>query len=233
MTASHQRTARILLALAALLGLPRPASAGLLPEPELELTLDASLLVAAAPKEQKPPEKPKAAPKPADTSLDFDLLGTPAPPPIKFDEAKMKQRRTMLDLHQKVGFGLLGLQLATTVVGQLNYSDKYGTHPPVTGQYELPHTVLAYSTLAVFAVNGAIAVLAPSNPVKKDQYDRMTVHKVGMALATVGMIAQGVVGIRADRLEGRIDQASVAKTHLAIGYATLAAVGVAVGALIF
>jgi len=103
----------------------------------------------------------------------------------------------------------------------------------VTGRYELSHTVLAYSTLGVFAVNGAIALLAPSNPVKKDKYDRVTLHKVAMAVATAGMVAQGVVGIHADQREGRIDQASIARTHLVIGYATLAAVAVGVGALVF
>jgi cytochrome b561 len=184
-------------------------------------------------KEAKPAPPAAAPQKPIDTSLDFDLLGKPAPPPIKFDDAAMKQRRTMLDYHQKIGLGLVALQLATTVVGQLNYTDKYGTNPAVTGKYELPHTVLAYSTLAVFAVDGSLALFAPSNPVKKKEYDRMTIHKVGMAIATAGMVAQGVVGIRADQLEGRIDQASVAKTHLVIGYVTLAAVAVAVGALVF
>jgi hypothetical protein len=190
-------------------------------EESLQLTFDHRLLVAAAPK----------APPP-DLSVDFDLLGQAPPPLIRIDDAALKRRRTLLDLHQKVGLGLLGLQLATTVVGQLNYSDKYGANPPVTGRYELSHTVLAYSTLGVFAVNGAFALLAPANPVKRDKFDRMTLHKVGMALATVGMVAQGVVGVYADRREGRLDQAGIARTHLVIGYATLAAVGVAVGALV-
>jgi cytochrome b561 len=235
-TATPLKTTRALLAALALAGLlatPLRAVAGLSLEPELQLTSPAQLLVAAAPKESKPAQPAAAPPKPIDTSLDFDLLGTPAPPPVKLDDAAMKQRRWMLDLHQKIGLGLVALQLATTVVGQLNYTDKYGTNPAVTGKYELPHTVLAYSTLAVFAVDGSIALFAPSNPVKKKEYDRMTLHKVGMAIATAGMIAQGVVGIRADQLEGRIDQASVARTHLVIGYVTLAAVAVAVGALVF
>ena len=238
MTTSPPGTARALLAalaLAALGALPLPAAADLF-EPSLELASPAQLLVAAAAVDQKPeqkPAKPAAGPsKPADGSLDFDLLGAPPPPQLKYDEQAMKTRRTMLDLHQKLGFVLVGLEVATTVVGQLNYSDKFGANPPVTGQYQLTHAVLAYSTLAVFAVNGAIALLAPANPVKKDRYDRMTVHKVGMAVATAGMIAQGVVGIHARQREGYVDQAGIAKTHLVIGYATLAAFAVAVGALV-
>jgi len=232
-TASPPRTIRAALALALLVASPLRAAADLAPEPELQLTSPAQLLVAAAPKEPNPAQPAAAPQKPVDTSLDFDLLGTPAKPQLQLDDAAMKRRRTMLDLHQKIGLGLVALQLATTVVGQLNYTDKYGSNPPVTGKYELSHTVLAYSTLAVFAVDGSLALFAPSNPVKKEGYDRMTLHKVGMAIATAGMVAQGVVGIRADQLEGRVDQASVAKTHLVIGYVTLAAVAVAVGALVF
>jgi multidrug efflux pump subunit AcrA (membrane-fusion protein) len=67
----------------------------------------------------------------------------------------------MLQLHQKVGIGLAALTLATVVVGQLNYSDKYGSNAPVTGQYEATHTVLSFTTLGVFAVDGKTARFVP------------------------------------------------------------------------
>jgi cytochrome b561 len=199
---------------------PRGAAAGLLLDETLTLELAG-------------PTPAPSGPKPADLSLDFDLLGKAAPPEIKIDDQAMKKRADMLQLHQKIGIGLAALTLATTVVGQLNYTDKYGSNAPVTGKYEATHTVLAFTTLGVFAIDGTIALLAPANPVKRDSYDRVTVHKVGMALATVGMVAQGVVGVYADQQEGRIDQGKIAKTHLVIGYATLAAMAVAVGALVF
>jgi cytochrome b561 len=179
------------------------------------------------------PASVQPAPKPADLSLDFDLLGKPPEPKVAIDDEAMKRRASMLGIHQKLGLGLAALTLATTVVGQLNYNDKYGANPPVTGKYEAAHTVLAFTTLGVFAIDGTIALLAPGNPVKTDRYDRVTVHKVGMALATVGMLAQGVVGVYANQQEGRIDQAKIARTHLVIGYATLAAMAVAVSALVF
>lgn len=242
MIASPPRRTRVRLPwllLVALAALPGAARADLTPEPELRLTLESPLLAAAgtpapdAAQAGKPKEaKPATPAKPVDTSLDFDLLGAPPAPQVRFDDEAMKRRRTMLDLHQKIGLGLVGLQLATTVVGQLNYNDKYGPHPPVTGKYQLTHAVLAYSTLAVFAVNASIALFAPANPVKKEHYDRLTVHKVAMALAAAGMVAQGVVGIHARQREGYVDQAGIAKTHLVIGYATLAAVAVGVGALV-
>jgi len=207
--------AALLLAVA-----PRGAAAGLLLDEALVLDLAGS---APAP----------SGARPADLSLDFDLLGKPLPPQVRIDDEAMKTRASMLGVHQKLGLGLAALTLATTVVGQLNYNDKYGSNAPVTGQYEATHTVLAFTTLGVFAVDGTIALLAPGNPVKKEKWDRVSVHKLGMALATAGMIAQGVVGVYADQQEGRIDQAQIARTHLAIGYATLAAMAIAISVLIF
>jgi hypothetical protein len=207
-------------ALALLAALPRGAAAGALLDEELSLQPRRPLLLAAAGKATDP-------------SLDFDLLGKPTAPKVKLDDAALKRRRWMLDVHQATGLGLFALQLATTVVGQLNYLDKYGSNAPVTGRYELPHTVLAYTTLGVFAVDGGLALFAPGLPTKKTTYDRLTLHKVGMAFATAGMVAQGVVGVYADQREGRTNQKSIARTHLVIGYATLAAVGVAVGAIVF
>lgn len=175
-----------------------------------------------------------AAAPAADPSLDFDLLGTPPPVAPSADDGAMRRRRGMLKLHQGLGLGLVGLHLGATVVGQLNYSDKYGSNAPLTGRYELSHSVFAYSTVGVFAVNGVLALLAPTPKAKvKRGFDRVSLHKLGMAVATAGMLAQGVLGVYTDSREGYLNQQDYAKAHLAIGYATFAALGVAVGALVF
>jgi hypothetical protein len=177
-----------------------------------------------APPPSSPPETP---------SLDFDLLGAPAKTPVpSVDAGALRLRRTMLSVHQAIGFGLVGLQLATTVVGQLNYSDRFAGGPS-TAQYQLTHKALAYTTLAVFAVDGLLALLAPS-PIKSPRkLDRVMVHRIAMLVAALGMVAQGVTGIRARELEGYQDQERLATVHLAIGYTTLAAVLVGVGVLVF
>jgi len=213
----HARAAPGLIALA-LLGAPGTSRAG-------------SLADELSPRQPPPLRLALAAQK--DPSLDFDLLGKPKAPALAIDEAAMKRRRWMLSLHQNAGIGLMALELATTVVGQLNYLDKYGSNAPVTARHELSHAILAYTTLGAFAVNGTVALLAPSAPKKKDAFDRMTIHKAGMAVAAAGMLAQGVVGIYTDRREGRLNQPDAARVHLVIGYVTLAAMTTAVGALVF
>jgi hypothetical protein len=217
------RHAAALLAVAALAAAPRPARA--LHLLDAELTLDGSgasprpLLVALA-----------AAPPPSD--LDFDLLGKATAPPPSKEDARMSKRRSMLQTHQKIGLGILGLEVATVVVGQLNYNDKFGTAN--TGKYVLPHKVLGYTTFGVFAIGGSFALFAPSPANKPNRgWDRVRVHKLGMLLATAGMVAQAVTGITTRNREGYLNQEQIAKTHLLLGYGTLAATGVAVGALVF
>ncbi len=174
------------------------------------------------------------APSPPSTgpgSLDFDLLGAAKPPP-PIDEKALHLRRTMLTAHQGLGFGLFALQLATTVVGQLNYSDRFGNGPS-TGKYEQTHAVLAFATLGAFGTNALLALLAPKAAHKNEGFDRVTLHKIAMGTAAAGMIAEGVLGVYTAQREGYLNQPSVAKAHLAIGYLTMAAVTVGVGALVF
>jgi hypothetical protein len=174
-----------------------------------------------------------AATAPAEgPSLDFDLLPDPPKPQVPVEDQSLRLRRRMLNLHQAVGFGLFGLQLASTTVGQLNYNDKFGIDN--TGRYKLSHQVLVYTNLAAFAAAGTLALFAPSPKGPKTKgIDRITVHKIAMGVATVGMLAQGVLGIQTARREGYLDKQDYGRAHLAIGYATLAAMGVGVGVLVF
>jgi hypothetical protein len=180
-----------------------------------------SLRVALA--ERAPPPGP----------LDFDLLGDAPKAQIPPEDPSLRTRRKMLTTHQAFGFGLLGLQLATTVVGQLNYSDKFD---PVenTARYEATHRYMAWTNLGAFAATGALALFAPrAKGAKRAGVDRVTVHRVAMALAAGGMLAQGLLGWQTARREGYLDKQDYGRAHLAVGYATLAAMGVAVGVLVF
>jgi cytochrome b561 len=187
--------------------------------------------LAVAANQQGSEEKKKPDTEPG---MDFDLLGEPEkPPPPSADAKTMRLRSKMLGAHQAMGVGLLALQVATTTVGQLNYSDKFSGGPN-TNRYKQPHAILAYTNLGVFVATGAIALLAPEPPgLKRSGFDRVTLHKVSMFTAAAGMAAQVVLGVYTAQREGFQNQDQLATAHLAIGYATLAAMLVGVSAIVF
>lgn len=181
---------------------------------------------------EKQPATPGTGKDTANGSLDFDLLGEAKAPPVPPEDRVMKRRRRMLGIHQTVGIGLYSLQVATTVVGQLNYNDKFGDAN--TGRYKLPHQVLAYSTVALFAANGALALLAPEAPGQQGRgFDRVALHKVSMFTAAAGMAAQVALGIYTARREGFENKQDFGRVHLIVGYATLAAMTAGVAAIVF
>lgn len=221
MNARNPLTLALALALGAVALVPAFAAAADLLDAERSLAparrLDLRVALAAAPRDGP--------------SLDFDLLGDAPPPAAPAADRSLRTRRRMLDLHQGIGLGLLGLQLGSTVTGHLNYADKFGTAN--TGRYKATHQVLVYSNLVAFAVVGGIGLFAPTEKNAPPRpYGRTTIHKIGMALATAGMISQGLLGIQTARREGYLDKQDYGRVHLAVGYATLAAMGVAVGALV-
>src|SRR5437763_10474467 len=90
------------------------------------------LCLSAAPALAQQPEQP----------LDFELLPE-SKPTLKVDESEVRLRRTLLTLHKGVGLGMFALSLANTVVGQLNYSDRFASGPS-TGQYQLAQQTTSY-----------------------------------------------------------------------------------------
>jgi hypothetical protein len=219
----HPGALRALTAALGVLALaPGRAEALSLLEPQLsvERAPAPSLRVALA--DEKSPGPP----------LDFDLLGEPPKAKIPQEDPSLRRRRQMLTLHQGLGIALYATQLTTTVVGQLNYNDKFGIDN--TGKYTQPHMVLAYTNIGAFALTGVVALLAPrAKGAKSEGFDRVTVHRISMAVATAGMLAQGFLGWKTAQREGYLDKPDYGRTHLVVGYATLAAMTVGIGALVF
>jgi hypothetical protein len=193
-------------------------------EPALAAASAPPMLALAAAAE---PAAPAAAP-----GLDFDLLGVAAAPPPT-DAGRMNTRRVMLKTHQALGLGLVAAQLGSTVAGQLNYSDKFSSGDN-TNRYRELHSVAAWTNIGLFAVTGGVALFAPSPRGKTDAgFDRVKRHKLAMIAATAGMLAQGALGLYTASREGYENQQSTAQIHLALGYATTAALLLGVGALVF
>ena len=185
------------------------------------------------------PTAPRESPAPSSASgLDFNLLGdTPPKAPAaaardRAFEAKVHRRRQMLQWHQGLGLATLVALAATCVIGQLNYQDKYGRGPD-DSRYYSAHLGLGVGTTALFATTGMLALLAPNPYPKPVRFDTALVHKLSMALATAGMVAQVVLGPIVAAREGKLDQKDWALAHLVTGYSTFGFMATGVVAYVF
>ncbi len=184
------------------------------------------------------PRSPKSPPSPAPPDLGFDLLAPPPPtsPATAAANAaldgKVRLRRRMLTAHQAIGFVTLAALAATCVVGQLNYYDKYMSGD-FNEQYARPHLWLGIGTTALFAVTGLLAVAAPNPYPKEVKFDTALVHKISMAIATAGMVAQMVMGPITSYRVGHSDQQDWALAHLVTGWATFGFMALGVVTYVF
>jgi hypothetical protein len=177
------------------------------------------------PSTPSPPPEGRSAPAP---DQDFDLLAPQKPP----DEAakqrdlelmqQLRRRRTMLQLHQIGGYATMATVTAAVVLGQINYLDKYAGGGD-TGRWITPHAIAAFTAAGVFTATGLLAVLAPSPLEKPVRVDTATLHKIAMAVATAGIVAQVVLGPITASKEGQLSQRDYALAHQIIGYTTLVA----------
>jgi hypothetical protein len=193
--------------------------------------LIAAATLAADPLPPAPADAPKDPAAQAAPSLDFDLDVAPVQSPEEAARAARRAeeverqvalRRTMLELHQVVGLGMLASMAATSVVGNLNLVDRYGGGGD-TGRYRLLHRGLVIGTSTLFAAGGTLGFLAPVPFEKKLRLDTATIHKALMIMATAGMVTQIVLGIVTASLDGRLVQVDLVTAHQVVGYVTLGA----------
>ncbi len=193
-----------------------------------------SLIAASARAEDAGPDAPRgtaptaSAPPSGGDSFDFNFMpqANPAEEAARKKHAeevekKARTRRKMLLAHQALGFVTLAVLAATCVVGQFTYLDKYGGGNDDNRALYASHAVLAIASTSLFATTGALAVAAP-NPYEKSRwhFDTALVHKASMLLATLGMVAQIVLGPITASREGHLDQRDLALAHVITGYAT-------------
>lgn len=220
---------------------PPPSQSVTAPEPlPAARAVPASYKPEAAPEAvaQQPAQDAPMQGTPAEESSDddFDLL-EPLEEASKAQmdpalERKIGRRRTMLKLHQGLGFAMTAGLITTTVVGQLQFNDSFrggGDDRNLLGL----HRGLAIGTSALFASVGLLGLLAPEPFEKQFQWDTITFHKILMSIATVGMLAQVVLGIMATDRYGRLSETDFATAHQVVGYTTLGAVSAGVLTLFF
>ncbi len=191
---------------------------------------------AAAPAEEgKEPAPPPAEAKPSLTprppsSLDFELLPPPKEKGNPELERQVRTRRELLTLHQGAGFATLAALVATTVVGQLDFDDRFRGGGD-TGKYHGWHTGLAIGTSALFAGTGALALLAPKPYPTPLRLDTAVLHKIAMGAAAAGMVTQIVLGVVSRGQTGSVSERNLATAHQIVGYGTLGAM--TVGTVVF
>ncbi len=163
--------------------------------------------------------------------LGFDLLGE-APTPSPTDDRQLTGRHAVLKVHQGIGLALLTLELATTVLGQLNYQDRFAGDQ--SNRFKQLHAGFGYATFTLSATNAAIALLAPkSTGIERAHFDRIALHRLSMFIAGAGMVAQVVLGVISSQHVGQASERTLARVHLGVGYGTLVATAVGVGAIVF
>lgn len=177
------------------------------------------------------------------SNLDFDLFdGTPAPAvPAALNpelEAQVTSRRALLHTHQILGISTLAAMAMTTLLGQLNYHDLYGSGGR-NGYFMWPHRVSMAATTTLFATTGTYAMLAPE-PYEGAVEDRgvstATVHKTFTALSTLGMLTQiglGFVTARKADAGNPNGLKKMAQIHELVGYGTFGCLAVAGAAWVF
>jgi len=165
--------------------------------------------------------------------LDFDFFGgqpgeggqpTEASKAAAADaEAKGHTRRWMLRTHQILGIHTWVLMTGTVIVGQLNYNELYGGGSG-DRKWQSPHRVLVLSTSVAFAATAAFAIFAPNPYPKPLHFDTGLVHRIAVIGATLGMVAEGVLGWTATHQADAGNPnhlRTMARAHQIVGYTTL------------
>lgn len=178
--------------------------------------------------------EPAARPPPEDV----DLLPAPAAADAaqvarqQELERELRTRRKMLQLHQLGGMLTLASLGATVIFGELNYIDRYGGGGDTRRWYEW-HRWSAFTSAAIFAGTGALALFAPSPLEKPMRLDTAMLHRIAMGVATAGMVTQIVLGFVTASKGGSVSQRDFALAHQIVGFATFGATAVGFGVLTF
>jgi hypothetical protein len=234
----------VLLPLSLVLGLSAPASAAKMKSHASAASAEGD---SKTPTEEEPASSGDEGPGAKKPALDFDFFGGQPADSAQSGagattgastldiEGQERTRRWMLRTHQTLGIATWLALVATVTVGQLNYNELYGNGG---GQntYQTPHRALVITTSALFAATATFSILAPTPHKRPLQFDTGLVHRIAVIGATLGMVAEGVLGwVTTHQADAgnRHNLAAMAQAHQIIGYTTLGFLTVAGAAWVF
>lgn len=144
-------------------------------------------------------------------------------------EQRAQRRRWMLKTHQTLGIATWALMAATVTLGQLNYNQLYGGGGGST-KWQTPHQTLVLSTSLAFTATAAFAIFAPTPYKKPLHLDTGLIHRVAVVGATLGMVAEGVLGwwtSHQANAGNNNNLRTMARAHQIIGYSTFGLLSIA------
>lgn len=186
-----------------------------------------------------PPDLAPAKAAANSNAMSFDFFNEPKKPSA-IDQArlaqlerKVKLRRRLLTWHQALGFVTLAALAVTDIIGTLDYHDKYSAGGSDNGQLLPWHEGLSIGTTGLFAATGILALAAPNPYPKPRKFDATLIHKIAMAIACVGFVAEIALGPLTAVSDGKLFQRDLAVTHVAVGWATFGFMGAGVLSYVF
>lgn len=166
----------------------------------------------------------------------------------------IRDRAAIARVHRAAGITTWFSLAATTTWGTLRYANVIGFGDPLCDPgggapifgsdfgcgagHRTWHLISAsFSTLS-YAVTRVLAALMPDAvdeaAIRSTGFGgRLAVHRALSWVHLAGMIAMPILGFLTSATSDRGDQATLATIHLGVGYATLAAVSIAAGLMVF
>jgi hypothetical protein len=222
----------VLIPLSLVLGFSAPASAA---KRKSHAPADAAETDSKRPAEEEPASSGDQGPDAKKPALDFDFFGGQPGGSVQSGEGaptgaltldverQERTRRWMLKTHQTLGITTWLAMVATVTIGQLNYNQLYGDGGG-KNTWQTPHRALVITTSALFAATATFSILAPTPHKKPLQFDTGLVHRIAVIGATLGMVAEGVLGwITTHQADSGNPHnlKAMAQAHQIVGYTTL------------
>lgn len=155
--------------------------------------------------------------------------------PLTLENRKkeLEVRRTMLSVHQLLGFTTLALMTASVVAGQVLLNDYDALRFEEAQRMRQTHRTLSIVTFGTYMATAAMPTFAPPPLIRRDEWSTVTTHKLFAALHLTGMVAQPILAMLAANASNLEQVRALRRVHQVVGYITLVALAAAMMVITF